>query len=190
MGNLCLVNVCTPSGSANRADREFLFNFEVVELFPHSPIRLIWGRDFNCVLSNSDCMDSRTCSRTLGRLTHGLRLIDAWYNSRNPQGYNTQYTAHGAARLDRFYLTDDMLLEEQGAEVLAADFSDHLAVLLRLTLLIHTVHRGRGTWRMNMSLLTDEPFHLKLRDAYTPVPRHIALVGPIFEAENQAPFYK
>jgi len=44
--------------------------------------------------------------------------------------------------LERFYLTDDMLLEKQGAEVLAAAFSNHLAVLLRLTLPMHTVHRG------------------------------------------------
>ena len=86
-------------------------------------------------------MDSRTCSRAVGRLAHGLRLTDPWDINRNAQGY-THCTVNGAARLDRFYLTDDMLLEKQGAEVLAAAFSDHLAVLLRLTLPIHTVHRG------------------------------------------------
>jgi exonuclease III len=43
MDNLSLVNICAPSGSANRAEREFLFNTEVVELFPHSPTRLILG---------------------------------------------------------------------------------------------------------------------------------------------------
>ena len=94
-------------------------------------------------------------------MTHGLRLTDAWDSNRNPQGY-THYTAHGAAG---FYLTD-MLMNKQGAEVLAEAFSENLAVLLRLTLLIHTVHRGRGTWRMNMSLLTDEAFCLKLQDPW------------------------
>ena len=49
---------------------------------------------------------------------------------------------------------------------------------------------------MSMTLLTDEPFRLKLRDAWNYwwqhihlFPRYSALVGPICEAENQAPFF-
>jgi hypothetical protein len=43
MDNLCLENIYAPLGSANRAEREYFFNTEVVELSPHSPTRLIWG---------------------------------------------------------------------------------------------------------------------------------------------------
>ena len=172
LGNTCLVNIYAPSGNANRAERENFFNTEVVELIPQSPTQLIMGGDFNCVLSNKDCTDNRTCSRAAGRLTHGLRLKDAWDSNRNPKGY-THYTAHGAARLDRFYLTDDLLAGKQGAETIAAAFTDHLAVLIRLKLTAPNVHRGRGRWRMNTTLLNDGRFRLKIRDSWEEWKQHI-----------------
>ena len=44
LGNICLVNIYAPSGTANSSDREDFFNTEVVELIPQSPTQLIlWG---------------------------------------------------------------------------------------------------------------------------------------------------
>ena len=37
LGNICLVNIYAPSGTANRSDREDFFNTEVVELIPQTP---------------------------------------------------------------------------------------------------------------------------------------------------------
>ena len=40
LGNICLVNIYAPSGTANRTDREDFFNTEVVELIPQSATQL------------------------------------------------------------------------------------------------------------------------------------------------------
>jgi len=44
LGNICLVNIYVPSGTANSSDRVDFFNTDVVDLIPQSPTQLIlWG---------------------------------------------------------------------------------------------------------------------------------------------------
>jgi exonuclease III len=43
LGNIYLVNIYDPSGTANRSDRVDFFNTEVEELIPQSPTQLILG---------------------------------------------------------------------------------------------------------------------------------------------------
>jgi hypothetical protein len=57
----------------------------------------------------------------------------------------------------------DLLSGKQGAENVAAAFTGHLAVLIRLKLTSSSMHRGRGRCRMNTTLLKGEPFRMKIR---------------------------
>jgi exonuclease III len=155
--NTCIINLNAPPGTANRAEREAFFNTELIDLIPHTPTDLIMAGDFNCVLSNLDCTGHRNSSRTLERLIQGLGLVDVWGASVNRQTY-THYAHTGAARLDRIYVTEDLRRQKQGMETIAAAFTDHLAVLLRMAMTTPFIHRGRGIWRMNISYLNDLPF--------------------------------
>jgi len=129
--------------------------------------------DFKCVLSNNDCTGYRSGSRSLERLINGLRLNNAWDASLHPHVF-TQYTPTGAAHLDRIYVTEGMRRNKQGIETIAAAFTVHLAVLIRLNLSTPIIHRGRGRWRMNISLLNDRPFRSRIRDAWTERTKRIA----------------
>jgi endonuclease/exonuclease/phosphatase family metal-dependent hydrolase len=46
----------------------------------------------------------------------------------------THYTAKEASRLDRIFVSRDILKNKQGAETVAAAFTDHLAPMLGLSL--------------------------------------------------------
>ena len=70
-------------------------------------------------------------------------------------------------------MTVDLLSGKEGAETVAAAFTDHLAVLIRLKLTAPNMHRGRGRWRMNTTLLNDEPFRIKIRGAWNEWKQHI-----------------
>jgi hypothetical protein len=70
-------------------------------------------------------------------------------------------------------MTVDLLSGKQGAETVAAAFTDHLAVLIRLKLTAPNMHRGRGRWRMNTTLLNDEQFRMKIRGAWNVWKQHI-----------------
>jgi len=123
----CIVNIYAPSGTAKRAEREDFFNSGILGLLPLSPTKLILAGDLNCVLNNNDCTGQRTCSRALERTINSLRLKDAWDTETNPHVF-THYMPTGAARIDRIYLSEDLLCNKQGAETIAPAFTDHLAV--------------------------------------------------------------
>jgi len=123
-------------------------------------------------MNNNDCTGQRTCSRALERLINGLRLKNAWDKETNPHVY-THYAPAGAARIDRIYLSEDLLCNKQGAETIAAAFTDHLAVLIRVKFATPIIFRGRGRWYMNTSLLKDAPFRRKVRDVWNEWTKHI-----------------
>ena len=70
-------------------------------------------------------------------------------------------------------MTDDLLAGKQGAETIALAFTDPLAVSIRLKLTAPNVHRGRGRWRMNTTLLNDESFQMKIWDSWEEWKQHI-----------------
>ena len=131
--NTCIVNVYAPSGTANRTEREAFFNSELMDLLPHSPTEILMAGDFNCVLSNNDCTGHRSGSLSLERLINGLQLSDSWDASLPPHVV-THFTPAGAARLDRIYIAEGLRRNKQGMETIAAAFTDHLTVLIRLNL--------------------------------------------------------
>jgi hypothetical protein len=64
----------------------------------------------------------------------------------------------GASRLFIIYLTQPLLNSKQGVEATAAAFTNHLAVLLRVSLAGLCTTRGKAYWRMNPSYLDDQNF--------------------------------
>jgi len=135
---------------------------DILGLLPLSPVQLIIAGGFNCVLSNNDCTGQRISSHALQRLSNGLKLKVAWDQNKNPHGFN-HYTATGPTCIDRLYLSEDLIRHKQGTETIAAAFSDHLAVLLRIQLVTPRSLRGKGRWIMNNSFMEDASFRRKLQ---------------------------
>jgi hypothetical protein len=52
-------------------------------------------------------------------------------------------------------MTPQLYRQNQGTETVAAAFTDHMAVVVRLGSDILFQGRGRGYWRLNVSLLRD-----------------------------------
>ena len=99
-------------------------------------------------------------------------MVDVWDASLNAQAF-THYTPTDVARLDRIYVSDSIRKNNQGFETLAAPFTDHLAVLLRVQLSIPFTHRERGRWCMNTSYLAESHFRDKLKIEWTEWKKHI-----------------
>jgi len=118
---------------------------------------MILASDFNCVITSDDYTRQRNCSKALARLTQGLDLIDVWEATPARTAY-THYTATGASRIDRMYITHDLRRRQQFAETVATAFTDHFAVTLRLTMDVPCSPRGKGYWRINVSFLSDPSF--------------------------------
>jgi hypothetical protein len=171
LDDVTIINIYAPSGTARKAEREEFYNTELIELLPVSPRKLILAGDFNCIIDDSESTDKRTHCRALGRLIQGLHLRDAWDKTTNPQGY-THYTATGAARLDKIYLTAELYKNKQGIETKVTAFTDHLAVLLRIILDTPFTLRGKGRWRMNTSILNDTHFQKKFEEEWKGWTRH------------------
>jgi hypothetical protein len=93
-------------------------------------------------------------SRALNTLISGYDLVDMWAPGTG-RGVYTHYTRSGAARLDRIYVSRQFIGRKYGIETAVAVLTDHLAVILRISLNVTTVQRGRSYWKMDAALLSD-----------------------------------
>ena len=122
-----------------------------------------WGGDFNCILEQGEATGILNFSQALATLIRGLNLKDAWQRSVDRPVY-THYSVAGATRIDRIYATRDLIARKLGIEKIAAAFTDHYAVCLRLTVDVPFVRIGRGFWKMDNTLLDDSIIVDQLRD--------------------------
>jgi exonuclease III len=157
LNGIRLVNIYAPSGSQKRREREAFFNEGVVPMLPPARMEMIIAGDFNCVIATDDTTGHNNYSKALARLIQGLELRDSWDATSKWKAY-THHTTKGASRIDRIYLTDNPRRTLQGAEAVAAAFTDHMAIIIRLPLLIPGIARGKGYWRMSVSYMCDPPF--------------------------------
>ena len=170
--NICFINVYAPSGTSKRTERETFFNLDIINILPRTPADIIMAGDFNCVQSDSNCTGHRYSSRSFDKLIQGLKLVDMWNAPKNMQVY-THYTPTGAARLERIYATENIWKNKQGIETIAAAFTDHMAVLVRINLMIPFIHRGRGRWYMNTALIDDPHFRDGIKMEWSEWKNHI-----------------
>jgi exonuclease III len=155
------VNVYAPSGAERRVEREHFFNAELPFILPVAPTALLIAGDFICLLDARDSTGNAPRSNALVRLKRGLCLHDVWDVTSHQPGY-THYALHSATRLDRIYVTEQLYQQKQGAETVFAAFTEHMAVVLRLATNELFQERGRGYWRMNVSLLQENDFKTEL----------------------------
>jgi hypothetical protein len=113
---------------------------------------MLLAGDFNCVLQAQDCTGVPHMSLALQTLITGMDLVDTWPHSHGSRQY-THYTTTGASRIDRIYVSRNMLARQPSTEIRAAAFTDHMTVILHTTCAVTAAHRGRGLWRMNAALL-------------------------------------
>ena len=151
------INVYAPSGAEKKKERESFFNTELPMLLPDSPAEMLLAGDFNCILNRADSTGTASYSRTLGKMVAGLGMKDAWDITQARYGY-THYAPQSATRLDRIYVTGQLLARKYGIETVATAFTDHLAVVIRLATDMPPSDRGRSFWKMNVSLLADGGF--------------------------------
>jgi hypothetical protein len=123
---------------------------------------MILAGDFNCHIDKADSTGAINYSRALNNIIHGLGLIDGWDTTKTRGGY-THYTAKSASRIDRIYGTIAVMSRKTGIEMLAAAFTDHNAVIIRIAIDTPLPTRGRGYWKMNAQLIKEETFCEKLK---------------------------
>jgi exonuclease III len=131
LGELRLLNIYAPSGTANRSERESFYNSELTPLMSHTPGTLIIGGDFNCSQVTADTTGNPTPSRALTEILNGMDLVDTWNQPQDRPQY-THYTSTGASRIDQIYVLRALLSRKVGKKILPAAHTDHHAVVLRI----------------------------------------------------------
>jgi exonuclease III len=155
IGEIWIVNIYAPSGSARRREREHFYNVEIVTLLPQTVTEIIIAGDFNCTQEKSECTGTLNRSAALDTLVKGLGLTDAWCPTPHTAGY-THYSNNSASRIDKIYMTKKTIGQKTGIETKEMAFTDHSAVIVRIGLTHPIAIRGRGLWKMNVSLLKDK----------------------------------
>ena len=151
-----------PSGTATKQERQCFFNSELPYLLTGEARHILLGGDLNCILEASDTTGGFTYSRALAELVHGLLLTDTWQSNPTRKD-DTHYSASRAARIDRIYATRELLERKLGVEAVVAPFTDHLAVCLRISIDLPIMWRGRGLWKINSAVITENVCTEKLR---------------------------
>jgi len=121
--------------------------------------------DFNCVISQADCTGKPNMSRALEKITKGIRLYDVCEKHPHTTAY-THYTNFGASRIDRIYITEALINQKQAVETVAAAFSDHFAVTLRLKLDGTRMMQKDRVWRKNITLLEESTFQETIKEQW------------------------
>jgi hypothetical protein len=65
------------------------------------------------------------------------------------------------------YVTKHLRTRKTGVETVATAFTDHFAVVLRLAIDAPLPLRGRGSWKINVSLLQDATFMSVVKKQWT-----------------------
>jgi endonuclease/exonuclease/phosphatase family metal-dependent hydrolase len=125
-----VVNIYAPSGAAKRKEKDTFYNKELPAMLDTKPVELIGG-DFNCVLEGSDTTGQGSYSRALAMLIKGFSLHDTCHQRPGCEVF-THHSVHGGKRLDRIYVTTD-LLARKNVQMIATAFTDHFGVVETLT---------------------------------------------------------
>ena len=156
-----------PSGTAKRTERERFFHAELSVLFSEYTNPILTGGDFICTLQPVDSTGPFTTSNALAEIVRGIRLTDVWNQDPRHPTY-THYSATGASRIDRIYLSRADKDRKTGIEIIPTAFTNYHAVVLRLSIQAPEKRRrrGRGKWTLTSykSLRSRQSFRLNERN--------------------------
>jgi len=160
-----LVNVYAPSRTPKQQERELFYNNKLPYLLRASSSNMIVGGDFNCALNDTHSIGQLNYSKALDGLVRGFELQDIW-RADSLRIVFTHYSPMGTSRIDRIYTTKGLSNKKICVETVAAAFTDHLSVVKLLSVDVPIVRPGKGFWKMNTSILSDEAFQEKLRQKW------------------------
>jgi exonuclease III len=121
-------NVYAPSGSARRTEREIFLNTELPFPFLNAASHTTLGGDFNCVLNLADNTGTFQASRALSKIVRSIALVDKW--KQNPLRLNfTHHSTTGGTRIDRIYVSSELVKKKPDVEIIPAAFTDHHALV-------------------------------------------------------------
>ncbi|KAG0430797.1 hypothetical protein HPB47_022362 [Ixodes persulcatus] len=155
------VSVYAPNNQRER--RAF---FETLRGTLDTPGDVVLGGDFNCVLAPSDKTSNANKDSSAATLRDVIRdndLIDV--TTRFP-GFAPRYTrwqGGSHARLDRLYVSGNLIPRVGSYHVKMVPFSDHGLVTTEIKGGAPGGRRPRGPWKMNMAILDDEGFYTEVR---------------------------
>ena len=153
--NYNFVNIYAPT---NPSESKRFFDTIPDYFFPNS-IRILAG-DFNCIESAADKFGGNFVpANELKDLRRIARIVDIW---RKTHGNSVQCTWFNAdksigSRLDKFFITQDLVSNVIKCDIFPCVFSDHDSVDLILEVENVPSHRP-GVWRLNIALLHDTEF--------------------------------
>ena len=157
-----LLGVYAPTNPSDR--KSFLEN--VHKFFIPAGNRIICG-DFNCYESDLDKLGGNVnVCRAISEFKNNFHLTDIWRKlhpkSREFTWFNSDLSI--ASRLDKFYISSDLVQFVSSSSISPCCFSDHDFVALVIKFPNCAPH-GPGLWKFNNSLLTDTDFceHLSNR---------------------------
>ena len=116
------------SGSNRQKEREVFYNTDIVPLFTKFD-NIIFGADMNCVLRATDTTGIFQPSQAFANLVQNMSLCDVWLAKRNDIIF-TYKTNFVQSRLDRFYVTNNMIRQVTNITAVVASFSDHAGIIL------------------------------------------------------------
>lgn len=171
IGEINFVNIYGHSGSQFRVERDDLFkNKLAIHLNKPSVKGHVIGGDFNCVVDSEDVKGRayNVCSGLKSLITlFNLKDLDKQLNSYSPRKF-TFVRNDSASRIDRFYVSSELITRMTNFETVPVAFSDHHAIKFKYKLTIQEIPvlRGRGYWKINTSFLNDENISRQFKEVY------------------------
>ena len=121
------------------------------------------GGDFNCTFNQyldklgGDSQAGSTALEALTDLLKSFNLTDVFRSMHPSARQFTRINSKVSSRLDKFYVSSEILANNKHCGITVFPFSDHDAPFLSFKL-PNISPRGRGTWKFNTSLLENEEF--------------------------------
>ena len=160
---LQLLNIYAPCPIGERAAF-----FETLPAHIGRGIPTIIGGDFHCISNlyldkkGGDSQEGSTAFKALTDLLKDFNLSDI-FRSMHPSARKFTWTNSKVSyRLDRFYVSPEILANSKHCEITVFPFSDHDAPFLSFKL-PNSQPRGRGTWKFNTSLLEKDEFTCNIK---------------------------
>lgn len=154
--HLTICNVYAPSGTTHKAEREKFFTDSIQHYINHGSGKLIIGGDFNAVIDKKDANHTSNHSQSLKFLVQTLNLSDAWEIVHKMVVDYTFVRNGSGARLDKFYVCEELKKDVVDIKSNNCCFSDHKAIIMKVRLPNLGKPLGRNVWRLNDSILTEE----------------------------------
>ena len=155
-----IVNIYAPNEEYERINFTNMM-IQILSEDCNDNMETIIGGDYNCVLNSE--LDRKNCSsnydagqRDVKYLMDIFELEDVW-RRRNPDERCFTWEGRGKqSRIDYWLISQSLDNQIDEVTINRAPFSDHSAICL----VLHTdeTMRGRGIWKMNVSILTNDVF--------------------------------